>query len=125
MLQFFSRFYDVSYEARGLVVLAALGAIAIWDVLRHGRGATRWREYAFWLACGDVQGLAPELRQILSEHDVRRFLTVHRVHAGLYIGGVMATVASAVWIRIARRTLMVDHATDTRDTARPSTCDSA
>jgi hypothetical protein len=69
-----------------IVVAAVLGAFSSWD----------------------VQGLAPELRQILSEHDVRCFLTVHRVHAGLYIGGVMATGTSAAWIRIARRTLMVD-----------------
>src|SRR5882762_8408342 len=54
MLRLFSLFYEVSYEARALVVLAALGTIALWDVLRLRMGATRWREYAFWLACAGV-----------------------------------------------------------------------
>lgn len=32
----------------GLLIFAALAA---WDLRRHGRQATRWREYAFLLAC--------------------------------------------------------------------------
>jgi len=173
-------------------VLAALGLVALLDVTRRGRSATRHREYAFWISCAivgavfgaatdamtsrisvdyfvlgkgldgdsarfaqevlalgasagssagfvvggalliannprrdvpqleygallrlliapilgaltmallldafsnwDVQGLGPELRRILAERDVRRFLRVQRLHAGLYLGGVGGTV---------------------------------
>jgi hypothetical protein len=69
-----------------LLALPIVGAIAVGAAL----GA-----FSGW----DVQGLAPTLRQILSEHDVQRFLVVHRIHVGLYLGGLVATGASAVCIR--------------------------
>jgi hypothetical protein len=54
----------------------------------------------------DVQGLAPALRQVLSEGEVQRFLAVHRAHAGLYMGGLASTGASIVKIRQRRRRLV-------------------
>lgn len=51
----------------------------------------------------DVQGLTPVLRENLSESEVQRFLAVQRVHVGLYLGAILATVASVTKIRRARR----------------------
>lgn len=199
------RFYELSYSTRGVVLLGALGAVALYDFIRYRRRATRWREYAFWLGCAglgalfavandlvtsriskayfvigkglvddpdrfrgavavfaaqvgsfagivvgaafllannphrerpqlrygelarflvvpplgglaiaavlapisawDVQGLAPVLRQILGEDEVQAFLSVQRIHAGLYLGASVATFACTVRIRYRRRVI--------------------
>lgn len=64
-------------------------------------GAVALGMFSSW----DVQGLAPELSLMLPADEVRGFLTVHRAHAGLYIGGILATAAAAVRTRGERRAL--------------------
>jgi hypothetical protein len=42
---------DAGLAARVAVGVAVLAALAAWDLHRHGRRATRWREYLFLVAC--------------------------------------------------------------------------
>jgi hypothetical protein len=42
---------DAGLAARVAVGVAVLAALAAWDLHRHGRQATRWREYLFLVAC--------------------------------------------------------------------------
>ena len=44
--------FDLPYGARLALALAFLAAVPAIDFARHGARATRWREYAFWVACG-------------------------------------------------------------------------
>lgn len=207
MIGWLTNLYESPAWMRALVVGLLLGSIALVDFLRHRERATRWREYAFWLACGllgalfavatdivtsrlsgayfalgkglasddphefmvnvvlfairagfvaglaiggafliannpqkdlpqlpygvlarfffipalaaivaapiggacanlDVQGLSPQLRQVLSAHEVVMFLMVQRIHLGLYAGALIGTVGAVARIRRKRRTLV-------------------
>lgn len=57
MIDWITSLYESPAWARALVVGLVLGAVALVDFLRHRERATRWREYAFWLACGFVGAL--------------------------------------------------------------------
>lgn len=57
VFELLSRFYSVPYLLRALSVLMAFGVIALWDRLRQRHRATRWREYAFWIACACIGGV--------------------------------------------------------------------
>lgn len=209
MIDWITSLYESPAWARALVVGLLLGAIALVDFLRHRERATRWREYAFWLACGlvgalfavgndivtsqlsepyfalgkglasddsrelmvdvvllairagfvaglaiggalliannpdknlpqlpygalarftlvpalaaivaapigaacanlDVQGLSSQLRQVLSPHEVDRFLMVQRIHLGLYAGALIGTIGAVARLRRKRRALARD-----------------
>lgn len=59
-----AQLYEAPYWVRALVTLAFLAAVALYDLRRHGRRATRWKESSFWLACalaGALFGAANDL----------------------------------------------------------------
>lgn len=52
MISWLVKLYESPAWMRALVAGLSLATIAMVDFLRHRERATRWREYAFWLACG-------------------------------------------------------------------------
>ena len=57
MLAWLTSLYETPAWMRALFVALLLGTIALVDFRRHRARATRWREYAFWLACGLLSAL--------------------------------------------------------------------
>lgn len=99
---------NLTFGARLLILLAVLGAVAGIDYWRHGARATRWREYAFLLACATAGGLcgaafdqlsvslSPEYfeigKGIAPGEGFRLAVTLLGFRAGFLVGAVAAGV---------------------------------
>ena len=68
MIGWLMKLYESPVWMRALVAGLLLGVIALVDFLRHRERATRWREYAFWLACGLLGALFAIGNDIMTSH---------------------------------------------------------
>ncbi|HUT34268.1 MAG TPA: hypothetical protein VNE39_12355 [Planctomycetota bacterium] len=108
----------VPYWARAAALVALLSAVAAVDLAKHGRKATRWREYGFVLAAGAVAGLfglandlvtssiSPEyfiLGKGLPTESLRRSAAALGLRAGFSAGVVAAAICVYVATRRAGR----------------------
>jgi hypothetical protein len=61
-----ARYYDSPFPLRMVVLVVVLGVVALLDLKRHGRAATKWREYAILLTAAGAAAVLGALNDLFT-----------------------------------------------------------